>query len=354
MSTILKKSSRIVCAILFTSAFVLLALSTTSASQRKQTTRTQRTEKVTANFRQVVNPASLPNSGTLNPGGPTQNWTGTMTAANEVDELACVDGTNCDVYTLTLSGTPADWTGKTALVSINWTGSSDLDVVVHKVAGSHAGGRPNGPVVGSALTDGLPNGAYSGSASVQGASPTPTPNPTATPSPTPLPPGSPRYQTYQAPQGFGEDAGEPSIGSNWLSENVVRTNQTFANSNGPIPNGGTANYYGGFLNEMLRVTFDDCSSPAKDLWEKKPLVLAATPRAVGDPILHTNHTTGRTFVTQEESQAGATTDVTDNDGDSFSPSQGAGAPAGFDHETIGSGPYAAPTPAVTPSYPHAV
>src|SRR5207253_6975594 len=134
---------------------------------------------------------------------------------------------------------------------------------------------PNAPSVGTGVFkvhviyfDGLPNGAYSGSASAQGAAPTPTPNPTATPSPTPLPPGLPRYQTYQAPPGFGEDAGEPSIGSNWLTENVVRTNQTFANSNGPIPNGGTANYYGGFLNEMLRITFDDCSSPAKHLWEK--------------------------------------------------------------------------------------
>ena len=384
MKKIIKKNSRVLSAVFFAMAVVLLALSTTSdASQRN---RTSRSTKVTTRLQRVSDPAALPTSGTLNPGGPTQTWTGTITAPNEVDELACVDGTNCDVYTLTLSGTPADWTGKTALVSINWSAAAgaDFDVVVHKGTSTDAGGRPNGPIVGSALTastagpetvtidpslasvgtgvfkvhviyfDGSPNGAYSGSASVQGAAPTPTPNPSATPSPTPIPAGQPRYQTYQAPPGYGEDAGEPSIGSNWLTENVVRTNQTFANSNGPILNGGTANYYGGFLNEMLRVTFDDCSSPAKDLWEKKPLTLAATPRAVGDPILHTSHTTGRTFVTQEESFAGATTDVTDNDGDSFQPSQGAGAPAGFDHETIGSGPYASPTPITVPTYPQAV
>src|SRR5436853_3687424 len=152
MKIIINKSSRALCAILFATAFVLLAFSTTSASQRKQTVRTQRSTKVTANLQRSSVIDSVPDSGTLNPTGPTQNWNGTMTTPNEVDELACVDGTNCDVYTLTLSGTLADWTGKTALVSINWTGSSDFDVVVHKGSSTDAGGRPNGPVVGSALT----------------------------------------------------------------------------------------------------------------------------------------------------------------------------------------------------------
>jgi hypothetical protein len=384
MNTIIKKSPRVICGFLFASAFVLLALSTSSdAGQRNRAQRLQRNGKVSQTLKvTAVDPTSVPSSGTLNPSGPTQTWTGTVVALDLTDDdTGCVDGVTCDTFTLTLSGTPANWTGKKAHIEITWDPNigDDFDVIVHK-------GSNSGPIVGSAFTnasDGkevveldpnnidigtgtftvrtiyffaAPGDTYNGSASAVGvaSTPTPTPNPSATPTPTATPPGQPRFQTYQAPPGFGEDAGEPSIGSNWLTENVVRTNQTFANSNGVIPNGGTANYYGGFLTEMLRVTFDDCSSPAKDLWEKKPLTLAATPRAVGDPILHTNHTTGRTFVTQEESQAGATTDVTDNDGDAFSPSQGAGAPAGVDHETIGSGPYAAPTPITVPTYPQAV
>lgn len=371
MSKIIKKTSRITAFIfLILAGFVLLTLSTIAAGPSKKPELTVRGKKL---------PAATPSSGMLNPAGGTVTWSGTVLGVNVFDETTCADGATCDTYTVTLSGTPADWTGKKARVTISWdfTLGDDFDVVIHK-------GSNSGPVVGSATTSdtanpevleidpnapnvgtgiftvhviyffAFPTDTYNGEATVVGAAATPTPNPTTTPTPTPLPVGQPRFQTYAAPRGIGEDAGEPSIGSNWQSENVVRTDQTFANSNGPIPNGGTTNYYGGFLSEMLRITFDDCSSPAKDLWEKKPLFLAATPRPVGDPILFTDHTTGRTFVTQEESAAGATTDVTDDDGETFQPSQGAGVPAGIDHETIGGGPYALPTPNPTPSYPHAV
>lgn len=42
--------------------------------------------------------------------------------------------------------------------------------------------------------------------------------------------------------------------------------------------------------------------------------------------------------------------MTDNDGDSFMPSQGSGAFSGFDHQTIASGPYRG-TPPLTATYP---
>jgi hypothetical protein len=381
------KSTRLAVLILLISGFVVLALSTISARPRGHGVPTIGNTKI----EKKKSPDANPGSGTLDPGGPTQPWTGTVGAANIVDETACLEGVSCDTYTLILSGTPSNWTGRKAHIEISWNFAigDDFDVIVHKGASTDMAGRPNGPIVGSAISNSStepeivdvdPNSpsvgtgifkvhviyflavtgdTYNGSASavtIGGGTPTPTPTPggTPTPTPTPAPVGAPRYFTYAAPAGTGEDAGEPSIGSNWQSENVVRApGQTFANSNGTIFNGGTAAMYGGFLSEMLRITFDDCSSPAKDLWEKKQLFLAATPRGVGDPILFTNHTTGRTFVTQEESQAGATTDVTDNDGDTFQPSQGAGVPAGVDHETIGGGPFAAPTPFPTPSYAQA-
>src|SRR5437867_6699862 len=162
-------------------------------------------------------------------------------------------------------------------------------------------------------------------------------------------PGTPRFLNYVSPPGTADDAGEPSLGINWLSE------RTFSNSAGPIPNGGTSNYFGGFLPYMVKVTFNDCQSPALATWEQKPVVLPSTPRVFGDPILFTDHTTGRTFVSQLEglTPAGSTTEFTDNDGDSFSPSEGSGLPSCIDHETIGGGPFHAPlTP--TSLYPHAI
>ena len=164
-------------------------------------------------------------------------------------------------------------------------------------------------------------------------------------------PGVPRFQNYPAPAGIADDVGEPSIGCNWKSD------QSFSNSMFSIANGGRVMLYGGFSAELYRATFNDCSSPAKPNWEAKPLVLAATPRVAGDPILFTDHDTGRTFVSQLEglTPAGSTTDITDNDGDTFSPSEGSSLPSDVDHQTFGGGPYHAPVPPTkTDAYPNAV
>src|SRR5689334_624196 len=122
--------------------------------------------------------------------------------------------------------------------------------------------------------------------------------------------GPPRFFNYTSPVGVGDDSGEPSIGSNWTRETV------FNNSRGPIPNGGSTNYFGGFAPYMLNVIFNDCQSPALVTWNQKTLLTANTPRVFGDPILFTDRMTGRTFVTQEEglTPAGSTTDYTDDDG----------------------------------------
>src|SRR5205807_3093820 len=123
--------------------------------------------------------------------------------------------------------------------------------------------------------------------------------------------------------------------------------------------GGTALLFGGFSPSLARATFNDCSSPAGALWEAKPLLTANSPRAFGDPILFTDHDTGRTFVSQLEglTPAGSTTDITDNDGDSFTPSEGSSLPSDIDHQTIGGGPYNAnstPPPPPHPTYANTV
>lgn len=187
------------------------------------------------------------------------------------------------------------------------------------------------------------------------ATPTPTPTPTATPTATPVPgAGVPRFFTYNSPTGIADDSGEPSIGSNWTRE-ATNHNHNVNGSINDIPNGGTTLYFGGFSPGMTKVTWDECSSPAGATWESKPLLSANTPRAFGDPILLTDSTTGRTFCGQLEglTPAGCTIDITDNDGDTFIPSDGV-IPSDVDHETIGVGPYHSPLPNPNPLFPHAV
>src|SRR5438552_2199875 len=168
------------------------------------------------------------------------------------------------------------------------------------------------------------------------------------------PPGTPRFFSYMSPQGVADSSGEPSIGSNWTKE-VVCHNTNVNGSTNNIPNGGTSLYFGGFSAAMAKVTWNDCSSPAGALWENKPLLSANTPRAFGDPILFTLHDTGRTFVAQLEglTPAGSTIDITDDDGDHFTPSDGV-IPSDIDHETLGGGPYHSPLPNPGPLYPDAV
>src|SRR5205085_8091929 len=126
--------------------------------------------------------------------------------------------------------------------------------------------------------------------------PVPTPSVAPTPNGTPAPPplGTPRFFNYAAPNGMGTSAGEPSIGINW------QTGKVFILSSF----------------QALRVTFDDCPSPAKALWEDK------SPRGVVslDPIMFTDHmrapgdnTPDRTFVSQLTGQDSITF-FTDDDG----------------------------------------
>lgn len=164
---------------------------------------------------------------------------------------------------------------------------------------------------------------------------------------TTVPSGTPQFHNFHAPVGVADDAGEPSVGVNWTTEKIFNS----------IPNGGTVNYFGGFLPYMLRLTFDDSKSPANVTWEQADLLMANLPRAAGDPILFTDHDTGSTFVSQllGLTPLGSTTDVTKDDGFSFTPSEGSGLPSNIDHETWGGGPYHQPVPTgFNPLYPNAV
>src|SRR5437899_8461640 len=263
--------------------------------------------------------SAAPSSGTLDPGGPTMNWAGTALGGGSLDESTCVEGVNCDTFTLTLSGTPSNWAGLKARIVVSCSdpsGLSDYDVYVHKgnnsgpivPAGTSAHGGtppevvdldPSNPDVGTGqfsvhvvYFSAFAGFQYSGSASAVSAS-----------AGTALAPSAPQdrgpkigFQNFEAPgtlvqvtdssQGptvhtveyTAHDAGEPSIGVNWNSPNSAT---------------GVTNFQSDL--QTLFIKFDD-SCPANGqsaTWYNSP---APTSQFVdSDPIGFTDRQTGRVF-----------------------------------------------------------
>jgi PKD repeat protein len=159
---------------------------------------------------------------------------------------------------------------------------------------------------------------------------------------------APRYQNYAAFEGMGDNAGEPSIGVDW-NPNVANLKHDKVNT------GGVSFFQSG--PNTLRASFDDCSSPAKDQWDdvSTPFVQQA---ALSDPIGFVDRHTGRVFsLDLIGGEGNSLMAFSDDDGNTFTPAQGGGAPAGPDHETLGGGPYnpnAFPAPPAHPTYANAV
>src|SRR6266487_3467311 len=330
--------------------------------------------------------SATPSAGTLNPGGATVNWAGTATGGSSLDESTCVEGVNCDTFILTLSGTPADWTGLKARIVISDadpSGVTDYDLYVHK-------GDNSGPIVpgGISANGGTPpevvdldpsNPAigtgqfsvhvvyFSATAAFQYAG---SASAISTSTASGLIPAAPQdtgpkigFENFEAPgtlvqvasssQGptahtveyLGHDAGEPSIGVNWRSPNSAT---------------GVTNFQSDL--QTLFIKFDD-SCPANGqsaTWYNSP---APTSQFVdSDPIGFTDRQTGRVFAGELTlTTPSCKVSFTDTDGlDQLGQPSYAGWSAspgplgsGIDHETIGGGPYHAPAPPHGP-YPNAV
>jgi len=292
--------------------------------------------------------AASPTSRTLSPTATAPvTWTGTaigggaLNAAPAVgSETLCVEGLTCDTFSLNIGGTAAAWAGKVVRVKIEWSlPVTDYDLYIHK--GSNAGplvassGRgitaPGEPLtIEDTTIDPSASGTgvytvravyyaattvdqYRGSAAVELKPVTPPAPPPATAPP-------PSYHNHAAPAGLGESAGEPTLGANWDS--------------------GAVMYISGL--ETLRVTFNDSMSPATAAWAD---VSAPTTSITSlDPILFTDSDAGasrtnRTFVSQLAGKISLMA-FTDDDGATWTPSQGAGINSGVDHQTLGGGPYA--------------
>ena len=302
--------------------------------------------------------AADPTGGTIGPSGPILNWVGNAPGTGGTGgEGQCIDSgaaQNCDSFTLTVSGTEADWTGKLIQIRVNWTlQTSDYDLYVHKgdLTGPVAAQGTNGGQPGTEEVAYLdPHSSGVGIYTVHVASAvTPIPNSDQYRGTATVVPGlgpakqaaglAPRFQIF-TPQsdlvkiGKGTDAGEPSIGVNWKTGKAM------------------------FISDLttFRVTFDDsCPTSPTAFWEDKSAPNNATSL---DPILFTDHgynnqnpDVGRTIVSELTGQDSLSA-YTDDDGDNWIPSQGGGIPSGVDHQTIGAGPYHAPL--VPTVYPHAI
>src|SRR3954451_3403678 len=77
-----------------------------------------------------------PTEGTLGPGSTTPlQFDGTAVggpAGGPAGEATCVDGVNCDVFTIHLTGSAADYAGTQLLIKITFLAVSDYDLYVHK------------------------------------------------------------------------------------------------------------------------------------------------------------------------------------------------------------------------------
>ena len=278
--------------------------------------------------------AATPASGTLSPTSGALSWGGgpffTSNPSATAVAPVCNAALACDEYTLT-SSFPASNPGASIRVSVSWVNPvAEFDLYVLDAAGgviAQAGSSasPNSVLVPATLAVytvrvipyQVAGDSYTATASYVPASPPP-----------PAYSGvAPRYATYAAPNGLGTSAGEPSLGVNWATGNVL---------------------YLASL-ETMKISFDDSTSPAQSTWTDVPSQITSITTL--DPILYTDHRTNRTFISQLAGKAGSLTAFTDDDGKTFTPSQGAGQPAGVDHQTIGGGLYTNGTTVPVPPHP---
>ncbi len=333
-----------------------------------------------------------PGPATINPDGSGTNltWVGTtISPGGNIMESTCVDsgpGQSCETYQVFLNGTVADWGTKKVKVVLSWQqGTNEYDIYIHQGQGV------GGPLVTSAtqgpgqqnqiaIIDPQSSGVgyftihvayattatsavdeYHGTLSSAVGCGAAVTSPSALPDPN-IPNGGIGYENYEAPgvltpvvltnsggatvEYMGRGAGEPSVGSNWLSANATSAV------------GGVANIQSDLETDF--VYFADpnttpVTTPIATWFNRR----APTSVAIdSDPIGFTDHDTGRVFAGELTLLSPDTPKVSfsDNDGVNWNPAPFLQGPASaVDHETIGGGPYHSPLPPNLPGiYPHAV
>ncbi len=276
--------------------------------------------------------AANPSSGTVSEtNSPT--WQG-ATGKPPTASATCAGPNDpaCDNFQLTID--PGSLTNYIVTITLTPIGADDWDVQVYNPSGGVAGSSGNAPGSAEFVTlNNPPAGTYT-----VAAAPYAAPlgyNAVAVMDPTdPVisPPGGEQVEFYSYSDPGGHAFGEPGAGINWTSEPADGTLGG--------DNGGAIMYISGL--DTLRIHMNDCTAPATYLdgedWVEKNVPWHVTTL---DPIIFTDHLTGRTASSQ---LAGKTSllGLSDDDGETWGPSQGAGINSGVDHQTIGGGRLAEP------------
>ena len=288
--------------------------------------------------------AATPASGSISEAAPTTNWTGAFMQPT-AGPCGTPNEATCDNYHLTIVPPSAAYGPYLVEIRLQPATVGDWDLEVYAPDGSFAKGSGNAAGVleitflvnpGSGVYTvtaapfapaiGPDTNSYSASATlkhhtyvnaVQGTD-------------------QAGFVNYAAPSPLGISAGEPSIGVNWKTGRVLIE----------------------AITQTLRVAFNDCYTPATAAWEDKSAPTSATSL---DPILFTDSKTGRSVVSQLVSPNGqgvgcSLSSFSDDDGDTWIPSEGCGTPAGADHQSVGGGRYHDPLTRDEngAAYPHAV
>jgi hypothetical protein len=305
--------------------------------------------------------AATPTEGTIGPtSGSSTAWdfasVGPGVSSGGTIEFLCAP-VYCDSYQLNVALPQQDQqfylTHKAILhIAYTWTstGPDDMDVFAFAPDGTESGpGSPDDISTGNGIESldiaNPPSGVWTIESHV-GVTAEPTvahavatltyesipapPNPTLSGS-------APRFSDASPPLGYQstdvlarQNAGEPSLGTDWKT--------------------GNAMYMAG--TQVSKVSFNDSVSPPNATWAD------VTPPAQSvvneDAILFTDSILGKTF-TEGLLVAGSNGGTTPDDGATWSPTTFP-VPHGPDHETVGAGPYHPPAPvgAGLSGYPNAV
>ncbi|MGZ4633525.1 MAG: hypothetical protein ACXV2G_12765, partial [Actinomycetes bacterium] len=272
--------------------------------------------------------ASSPPNGAVSDSSPTTTWTAGPFAVPNATGAAgsprCdTAATPCDDFKLSVA-TPAGYDASHSLkVEVSWpTSAADFDVYVLDANGNEVSSAASSsdpetlllPAVTANYTVRVVPYAPLGQ-SITGTA-TLVANPTD-PAPSTAP--APGFRNYAAPETIKDahNAGEPSIGNSWSTGSTM---------------------YQSYLS-TYRVTFD--SAGAATWADKSASATTGCPQGSTtslDPILFTDHASGRTFESQLAGKT-ALTCYTDDDGSSWHPTTGSGINSGVDHQTLGGGPF---------------
>jgi hypothetical protein len=315
-------------------------------------------------------PSATPASGSIGPAGAALAWDGTAPGTGSAGgESTCVEGVNCDTFTITVTGTKAAWASAVKRIEVRITppaSQDDYDLVIHKDnnAGKIIDSSGNGAGIAEVAhinpaADGVglftvhviyfattPPDQYHGTATVVPLIPPAPPAATVDNGP------KVGYENFEAPgiltpvttttgptvEFMGRGAGEPSIGVNWNSASSTAI-------------GGITNFQSDL--ETLFINFASLcpSGGVNATWSNRP---APTSQVIdSDPIGFTDRQTGRVFAAElTATSPTCKISFSDNDGMTWIPSSGP-LGSGIDHETVGGGPYHAPI-STGAGYPNAV